>query len=255
MTDHIQLRYVSILDNAPIMIQHSILKSLISDFDDFQIRKLDQHPTYGKILRSLPSNYKVRDKLLTDILDNYYPLHKLLVDEELRIIDQRESNYIFPKEDAVKTAWISTTKDSDGGSLDLYMDSDGMFHLREEHERRGYQPFFCRLWEVISSQLLLYRILCTFPRVHVETIHIDRKKQAWEVTLKHRSLNRTVTIADYKGTVSVHAFLKDEKIVNKKRKLVTNEEFQNEVLTLMSYLCSTKGCIHPYDETVAGIQA
>jgi len=89
----------------------------------------------------------------------------------------------------------------------------------------------------------------------VGTVHIDRQKQVWEVTLKHRSLDRTVVISDYKGSVAVYAFLQDEKIVNKKRKVVTNEEFRNEVFMLMSYLCSTKGCIHPYDEIVAGMQA
>lgn len=117
-------------------------------------------------------------------------------------------------------------------------------------------------WEVISSATLLYRLLCVFPGVHVETQEIDDYKQVWEITgIKHKASGYGVGFYDYKGSWSLMLDM-DAKDCEGLVKLEPSESAESaesaryieDVLELLNVLAAGN-CPHPYDGVVAGLVA
>lgn len=94
---------------------------------------------------------------------------------------------------------------------------------------------------VISSALLVYRLMCLFGGP--VTVESDRYKCIWWVGLRHKGTDDVFMLGEWKGAAGI--WTKYHKLQELKK------EFADDILALLNKLCS-EDCPHPYDGTVAG---
>lgn len=100
-----------------------------------------------------------------------------------------------------------------------------------------------KLYHIISSSLLLYRLLCLFRC----TVHSEGPcgyKAVFDVTLLHKETGKKIAFTEWKGAAEV--FL--DTIPD------AEEPYARDMLELLNLLCSME-CPHPYDGVVAGAVA
>jgi len=96
---------------------------------------------------------------------------------------------------------------------------------------------------VISSALLLYRLLVLFSaKVEVEPME-DKYKCIWWVVLRHKATGEYLQLGEWKGAAGTWTKYYDHKELP--------ASFKRDTLALMNELTS-KDCPHPYDGLVAG---
>ncbi|KAK7427590.1 hypothetical protein QQZ08_005865 [Neonectria magnoliae] len=105
----------------------------------------------------------------------------------------------------------------------------------------------CLFYDMISSQLLLYRLIAMFgtpPKLPEEEANADRYKSIWEYPLHwaaDQGRNKsTLWFQDYKGAASVH--------------FSGSEEASEAAFKLLEWLVSDN-VLHTYDGVLAGNQA
>lgn len=98
---------------------------------------------------------------------------------------------------------------------------------------------------VISSAMLLYRLLCHFE-CPVMTEGPEGYKCIWWVTLKHKETGELLTLGEWKGAAGTWTKYHSDKELP--------AAFKKDILALLNELCA-KDCPHPYDGTVAGCVA
>ena len=96
--------------------------------------------------------------------------------------------------------------------------------------------------DVISSALLLYRLLCLY-KATVETEGPEGYKCTWWVTLKHNETGELLTFGDWKGAAGT--WTRFHKIGE------LPKSYRDDTLLLLNEICSPD-CPHPYDGCVAG---
>jgi len=98
------------------------------------------------------------------------------------------------------------------------------------------------MFEVISSALLLYRLLCLF-KATVETEGPNGYKCIWWVNLKHKETGEILRFGEWKGAAGVWTrFHRDEELP---------ESYKRDMLLLLDELVA-EDCPHPYDGNIAG---
>lgn len=112
--------------------------------------------------------------------------------------------------------------------------------VEESEEVRNYQ--------VMSSALMMYRIICMFPSPIIELEGADGYKVPWSVCFKHKETGEFFIIREWKGGLSfasdLHSFM-DCKNKTEREKLA------GDVQRLLQLLMSDKSP-HPYDGVTAG---
>jgi hypothetical protein len=95
--------------------------------------------------------------------------------------------------------------------------------------------------EVISSALLLYRLLCI---LHAPVRVVEEPyKSVWWVTLKHKETGAILQFGEWKGAAGTWTVYHDSKELPK--------SFAKDMLALCNELAAPD-CPHPYDGCVAG---
>ncbi len=98
------------------------------------------------------------------------------------------------------------------------------------------------MYQVFSSALLLYRLLCLF-KAQVVSEGPEGYKCVWWITLQHKETGDCLMFGEWKGAAGIwtvyhsHEELKDS--------------FKQDILELLDLLAAND-CPHPYDGTVAG---
>lgn len=98
------------------------------------------------------------------------------------------------------------------------------------------------MYNVISSALLLYRLMCIFE-CNVKSAGREGYKCMWWITLKHKETGEFLQFGEWKGAAGIWTKFhsKDE----------LPKEYKRDVILLLNELCS-QDCPHPYDGCVAG---
>lgn len=113
------------------------------------------------------------------------------------------------------------------------------FVLREESNDLGKYKYMC---EVISSALLLYRLIVLFAaKVYSVPLRIQYAN-VWWVTLKHKETGTLLTFGERKAAAGIWTSVHRDQMP---------ESFKADVLELLDILTDPK-CPHPYDGCVAG---
>jgi hypothetical protein len=99
------------------------------------------------------------------------------------------------------------------------------------------------LGSVISSSLLLYRLICVFNETPIVSNAQEAYKSVWEFPLCHRSTSDYFTFIDYKGAATVNSY--------HSRKEDMSEQVASDFLELITFLTSDQ-VAHPYDHLLAG---
>ena len=98
---------------------------------------------------------------------------------------------------------------------------------------------------MISSQLLLYRLACTFPATIKVNGH-EGYKVVWEFPLKHKETGENINFREWKGASGFGTrFYSVEQMP---------EVLLKDLLALLDYLTGGR-CSHPYDRLIAGAVA
>ena len=111
--------------------------------------------------------------------------------------------------------------------------------LEQWVEEYNKYPPMCK---VISSALLLYRLLCLF-KTTVTTEGPAGYKCTWWVTLKHKESGESLMFGEWKGAAGIWTRFGEYKELS--------DSFREDTLALINELCA-EDCPHPYDGTVAG---
>ncbi len=98
------------------------------------------------------------------------------------------------------------------------------------------------LGAVISSSLLLYRLICIFNEAPIVENTEEAYKSVWEFPLRHRS-GDFFTFLDYKGAATVNSY--------HSRKEDLPEEVASDLLEFLTFITSNQ-VAHPYDHLLAG---
>ena len=99
------------------------------------------------------------------------------------------------------------------------------------------------LYEMMSSALMLYRLICMFPNPKVVCQGSAGYKVPWEMFFKHKETGRIICMSEWKGSF----FLRTEFYDIKDMPL----SLQNDMCILFDLLFSNNSP-HPYNHTVAG---
>jgi hypothetical protein len=143
----------------------------------------------------------------------------------------------------VRKKWESGVS-SDGNSngnvnYDCTFDLKNKIIRWDDKNESHFNDFY--LSNIITSQLLLYRLICMF-RAHPE-IEQDPYKTIWWLTIKHRKSGKKLTFGEWKGASgfwlpeSSHTELK--------------QPFKSDLEELLLFLVSDQ-IPHPYDRCTAG---
>ena len=129
-----------------------------------------------------------------------------------------------------------------------YLPSNEFLALDEERRKLGKEFVAPRdFWQLISSQLLLYRLAATFgpPPSDVMEQRLDGYKCCWDTLLVLKEEAQTpivnhLTLGEHKGSAKFAFF--------------GTKEGSEKALELVNYLVG-KECAHSYDNVLAGRQA
>ena len=106
------------------------------------------------------------------------------------------------------------------------------------NREKGYM-----LYEVTSSALILYRLICMFPNPKITCLGAAGYKVPWEMFFKHKETGHVICMSEWKGSFSLRSEFGD-----------INEvplSLQKDLCMLFDLLFSNNSP-HPYDHTVAG---
>lgn len=96
--------------------------------------------------------------------------------------------------------------------------------------------------EIMSSALLLYRLLCLF-KCQVISYGPEGYKSVWWITLKHKQSGEILQFGEWKGAAGIWTkFHNTDELP---------EPYKQDVLDLLNVIYS-ENCPHPYDGCVAG---
>jgi len=107
---------------------------------------------------------------------------------------------------------------------------------------KNYYKEYDNMHKVISSAMLLYRLLCLF-KCTVVSEGPEGYKCTWWITLKHNKTGERLMFGEWKGAAGIWTrFHNTEELPVSYRK---------DILGLLNKLCA-EDCPHPYDGCVAG---
>lgn len=176
-----------------------------------------------------------RIKLTFNAIDNSKKYDKL----SPKTVSDRTGNYII--RDYIKSKWdVSNNGRSStcGNIQDYFVLSENGIVINKVPDWNSIKFGTC-----ISSPMLLYRCVCTFPDAIVIA---DNYKYTWTCNIIHKTTKCVLILSEWKGTPNiVTTFYKIED---------APIDFVTDLLELINYLLSDQ-CAHPYDNTVAGTQA
>ena len=118
------------------------------------------------------------------------------------------------------------------------------FHLFTNSGGRPEFRNYLSLGHIMSSSLLLYRLLCLIPECHVS--EGDGYKAVWSVFLEHKVTKQHIGFSEHKGCVSLYYCYDSPP--------GSDTKFDADWLSLLNLLFHPE-CPHPYDGTVAGSAA
>lgn len=99
------------------------------------------------------------------------------------------------------------------------------------------------LYEMMSSALMLYRLICMFPNPKVVCVGSVGYKVPWEMFFKHKETGYIICMSEWKGSFSLRTECYDIKDMPL--------SLQKDMCMLFDLLFSNNSP-HPYDHTVAG---
>lgn len=99
------------------------------------------------------------------------------------------------------------------------------------------------LYEVMSSALMMYRLICMFPNPVVICEGAAGYKVPWEMYFKHNETGHIICMSEWKGSFSMRTTFGDIEEVPL--------SLQEDLCMLFDLLFSNNSP-HPYDHTVAG---
>lgn len=99
------------------------------------------------------------------------------------------------------------------------------------------------LYEVMSSALMLYRLICMFPNPKIICEGYNGYKVPWEMFFKHVETGKIICMSEWKGSFSLRTEFNDITEVP--------VSLQKDLCMLFDLLYSNNSP-HPYDHTVAG---
>ena len=108
------------------------------------------------------------------------------------------------------------------------------------HEK--FLPDYIGMYHVISSALLLYRLICLY-KAEVYTEGPEGYKCIWWITLKHKETGEVLMFGEWKGAAGIWTRYHNSKELP--------ASYKKDTLNLLNFLVS-KTCPHPYDGLVAG---
>jgi len=141
----------------------------------------------------------------------------------------------------IKSIWEFTVRQESGtsGNVKMYL------HFDVETQSFVFKESFIyselHFSQVISSPLLLYRLICTFNAA--PSVMDDPYKTTWDLNLVHKPSGKLLMFSEWKG--SARFWLPDYTYKD------LEETFKNDLLDLLNYLVSDQ-CTHPYDGVLAG---
>ncbi len=106
------------------------------------------------------------------------------------------------------------------------------------NREKGYM-----LYEVMSSALMLYRLICMFPNPVVICQGAAGYKVPWEMFFKHKETGHVICMSEWKGSFNLRSEFNDINDVPL--------SLQEDLCMLFDLLYSNNSP-HPYDHTVAG---
>jgi hypothetical protein len=122
-----------------------------------------------------------------------------------------------------------------------YDKTTGKCVLRPERHERDPERFEY-MFHVISSAMLLYRLLCLF-KADVETEGPEGYKCIWWVNLKHKETGEILRFGEWKGAAGIWTrFHRNDELP---------EAYKRDMLLLLDELVA-EDCPHPYDGNIAG---
>lgn len=96
---------------------------------------------------------------------------------------------------------------------------------------------------VMSSAMMLYRLICVFVQSPTVGSHDDFYKSVWRFPLRHLPSGEFITLLDYKAGWTVNAMFTEVDQLP--------ASLANDLLELLNFLISPD-VSHPYDKTLAG---
>lgn len=157
-------------------------------------------------------------------------------------IQDRNGDGIYAKAAKITAKWVPS-QENEGGNGNVrptFNEKTGEFLFSTLHSE--FKNGYCGMYKVMSSAMLLYRLLCLF-QAKVTSEGPDGYKCIWWITLRHKRTDETVTFGEWKGAAGIwtkHLSINE-----------LSETYKADLLELLNLLYS-KTCPHPYDGLVAG---
>jgi len=162
--------------------------------------------------------------------NNYVVQNKLIVRKRAKNYDQQDS---------IKTKWEYI--DAHENAMDSY---NGLIVTRDSEKRWEWgklpndKSTSKHIFDVISSNEMMYKIACMFGKVG---FYENPYKRLWYSILRHKESQEQLYIGDAKGGVSIGC-----------SKYHLDKKFPRaDIEELLSFLCSYN-VLHPYDGVIAG---
>lgn len=163
---------------------------------------------------------------------------------------KRVDRKVYDRTKKVAAKWEVGTE-PDGGTcgnvVPHYDRETKKFTFKDDSIELGWTEFnkrYAMFYDVISSPMLLYRLLCILHApVRVPT---EAYKSVWWVTLKHKETGAILQFGEWKGAAGTWTIYHDSAELPK--------SFAKDMLALCNELAA-KDCPHPYDGCVAGCVA
>ncbi len=159
---------------------------------------------------------------------------------------ERNANYDLAK--TITSKWSKPTKKSvqESGASGTLVHSINYDRKTSQFIYREYKSGderYVSAFEVMSSALLLYRLICIFPsNPQLIVDGAQGYKVPWEFWIKHKETNTLFCMSEWKGGISIRTEYNEYD---------DNAQATNDIIDLLNLIVSNESP-HPYDGCTAG---
>lgn len=156
-------------------------------------------------------------------------------------VQERVDKKVYARVEKQTAKWTPVTNmgDSCGNVRPIWDIKKGKFSFSLKDE---FNPGCCGMYQVISSALFLYRLLCLF-KCTVKSEGPEGYKNTWWITLQHKETGEKLTFGEWKGAAGTFTRFHAVKELP--------ASYKKDTVALLNEICSPD-CPHPYDGCVAG---